>query len=334
MIRLYPFFRYSRTSHRPGAVLFIVLGILFITSVIVSLFIELQMFRLRESAADYASDSLRTHAYGALEISLATLEEFRSIDGALYAQAQGWHSPLNYMPEFELPEGMSLSISIEDESGRRSLPKMGEPELIRMLEGLDIDLYDAQVMAQSLLDWTDKDELQRLNGAEKDYYSREDPEYEPPNRPLVSYEELRYIRGFRDAFYDEKGVPNGKHSQFRAMTTLYEIEEVNLNSASAALIEAMNTQDNYAITQLYESLSGTDGITGNEDDVFLRTLPEGMNLPNTGTQVSLLRIRIAVERALASFTLEALVTPSNSQGSGNGNYPYQILVIRENAPLP
>lgn len=322
-----------------GAVLVAVLGLIFIITIIVGLFVELQTVKLREAAADYRSDDLRVNAYGALETTLAVLHAFKTVDGQLYAPAQGWSDPLKFAPEISFAQNMDISVTLTDESGRRSLNKMTEPELVQLLEGMQMDIYDSQILAQSLLDWIDPDDLQRISGAEKDHYERENLNHEPPNRNLVSYDELRYVRGFAEHFFDENGVPNSRFEQLKHMTTLHEVNNLNLNTASGGLIATLGAQNDYMAQMLQDQLAGFDGLIGTEDDTYLKTLPDGINLPNTGTVVELLRIRILARRGEATFRLEALVQPVASSASANrrgenASYPFSFVQLRENQPIP
>ena len=327
------------SSAKRGAVLVTVLGLIFVISVIVGLFVELQIFKIRESAADYHADDLRVHAYSTLEVTLAMIAEFQAVDSALYSPAQGWKDPLNYMDDFEQPEGVQINVTITDESSRRSLSKMTEPELTQLFEQLDIDLYESQILAQSLLDWTDKDELQRLSGAEKDYYEHENADYEPPNRPLISYEELHYIKGFKEHFFDEEGIPLPRYETLQSLTTLHNIDTVNLNTASGELLSSLNPENNYTAQMLVEQLAGLDGIVGTEDDTFLKSMPEGINLPHTGTTVQMLRIKIEILRGQSSFHLEALAKPTPASPTNTGRarrntaYPFTFIELRENSNI-
>ena len=51
-------------------------------------------------------------------------------------------------------------------------------------------------------DWTDSDNLKRLNGAEKTYYSKQAPPYFPRNGKIRDVNELHLIKGFNTVFAD------------------------------------------------------------------------------------------------------------------------------------
>ncbi|MGB2453372.1 MAG: hypothetical protein ACPIG7_02170, partial [Akkermansiaceae bacterium] len=63
-------------------------------------------------------------------------------------------------------------------------------------------------MADSLLDWIDEDELERLNGAETDWYESNGRTVIVPNAAPKNLDEVLNIRGFADVFLDEEGMQN------------------------------------------------------------------------------------------------------------------------------
>jgi general secretion pathway protein K len=85
-----------------------------------------------------------------------------------------------------------VEVSVEDEARRLDLNAPGvEVILARLLRrlGLDPNLADA------LADWTDRDDVERPHGAERDWYRRRVPALVPPNGPLGSIGELAFLRG-------------------------------------------------------------------------------------------------------------------------------------------
>jgi general secretion pathway protein K len=85
-----------------------------------------------------------------------------------------------------------VEVTVEDEARRLDLNAPGvEVVLGRLLRrlGLDPDLADA------LADWTDRDDIERPHGAERDWYRRRVPALVPPNGPLGSIGELAFLRG-------------------------------------------------------------------------------------------------------------------------------------------
>jgi DNA uptake protein ComE-like DNA-binding protein len=90
-----------------------------------------------------------------------------------------------------------VRYGLENESSRLNLNTVlladsgsenGARKLLMTLPGM------TETIADSILDWIDTDDEQRMLGAERDYYSTLDPPFEPRNGPLGSIEELLMVR--------------------------------------------------------------------------------------------------------------------------------------------
>ena len=80
-----------------------------------------------------------------------------------------------------------VEVTVEDEARRLDLNAPGvEVPLGRLLHRLGLD----QGVADALADWTDRDDVERPHGAERDWYRRHVPPLVPPNGPLGSVGEL------------------------------------------------------------------------------------------------------------------------------------------------
>jgi len=98
----------------------------------------------------------------------------------------------------------TVTVRIYDHAGKINLKRLSKQKLRQLLEkriGNDPEKLGA--LEDAWHDWTDRDELKRINGAEKDYYETLSPPYEPRNDPLETVEELLLIKGFAEVF---KGV--------------------------------------------------------------------------------------------------------------------------------
>ena len=68
-------------------------------------------------------------------------------------------------------------------------------EIRRLCLALEMDNHQAEIIADSILDWTDSDFLEHLNGAEDTYYLELRPPYRCKNAPLETYSEMLLVRG-------------------------------------------------------------------------------------------------------------------------------------------
>jgi general secretion pathway protein K len=98
--------------------------------------------------------------------------------------------------------GGSYRVEIQDESGKINVNTVSEEQLRLLIDACGIDKQDGDIIADSILDWRDRDALYRLNGAEDDYYQSLDPPYMAGNGRIETLEELLLIRGITpDYFY-------------------------------------------------------------------------------------------------------------------------------------
>lgn len=102
----------------------------------------------------------------------------------------------------QMPEG--VKVRIYDHAGMLNIRRLTPPQwrdLLKQKLGED-NPEKLDALTQCWEDWLDNDDLNRLNGAEKDYYSTLDPPYEPRNAAPETTEELRLIKGFDELFKD------------------------------------------------------------------------------------------------------------------------------------
>jgi general secretion pathway protein K len=102
----------------------------------------------------------------------------------------------------QMPEG--VKVRIYDHAGMLNIRRLTPPQwrdLFKHKLGED-NPEKLDSLIQCWEDWLDNDDLNRLNGAEKDYYLTLEPPYEPRNASPETVEELRLIKGFDELFKD------------------------------------------------------------------------------------------------------------------------------------
>jgi general secretion pathway protein K len=90
------------------------------------------------------------------------------------------------------------SVRITDESGKIDINQLNDATIVifkNLLTALGIDLETVTIIADSLLDWKDPDDLHRLNGAENSYYMSLPDPYPTKNANFTSVDELQLVRG-------------------------------------------------------------------------------------------------------------------------------------------
>lgn len=96
-----------------------------------------------------------------------------------------------------------LAVKAQDANGILSVTTIKTLPLKRLLTYFGVDSQNADIFIDSILDWIDQDDLTRINGAEKQWYSSQGFNYEPRNYQIQNKEELKLIRGLSPEIYSK-----------------------------------------------------------------------------------------------------------------------------------
>ncbi len=140
-----------------------------------------------------------------------------------------------------------FKIEKMNESGKVNLNRAGALLLKMMLNNYQIEESDKSIIVDSIMDWRDKDNLHRLNGAEDDYYLSLPQPYKCKNGDFTSVEELLLVRGvtpeifhggLKDmvAVYQDKETGPVSDIQRR---TGFDFNKININAASPRMLRAL-----------------------------------------------------------------------------------------------
>jgi len=133
--------------------------------------------------------------------------------------------------------GGAYEVEIRDEWGKININFAPEEQIRALLEVVGIEKQEADIIADSILDWRDVDNLHRINGAEDDYYQLLDPPYRAKNNRLDTVEELLMVRGVTpEYFYGRRdigpdGTPRDLYGLSRYFTAYSTSNRVNVNHA-------------------------------------------------------------------------------------------------------
>jgi general secretion pathway protein K len=311
---------------RRGSVIVVVLVTLMLAALMLVKFMESTAVELTLATRQADRDRLRGDAYAALETALAVMAEIKAIDDGLQSPEQGWGDPYAYAGETPR-EGVSVSFTFTDESGKASLPNLDQEELVDLALALGLTEFDARNFADGLLVWTKRDHVPQNIDAEASNYERALLPHQPPGRGLRSWDELRAVRTARDFVYAEDGALTSFGAALRENASLYAFSGSNVNSLAPALGLARG----WDLSQLNLINDYRAGRTGRPAGAppWFRSAGElapllGANA-NTGkldATAKLLRVRVEVREGAASAALVAWVTledgialPAASEGS-------------------
>jgi type II secretory pathway component PulK len=328
-------------KHKRGSIIVLVLIFVVLLTFIVVAFLEEATAKIKYYGLFHNRDDLRTDAYSAMEITLAVLNQYIEVEGALWGPEQGWYNPLDEAG-FVPAHANSVTVTFEDESAKLPLSKLSYDDLLTLFDVMGYDLPDAQSLADGIIDWTDEDDLRRLNGFDGEDYEDMDPPYRPSNSDIVSWDEFRLIQPLNETFWDENGRPTPAWSRFKSAVSLYHTGSINVNQANSTVQEYLYEKGVLDTTAFAYFKDGSDGIPGTEDDRLYRkgqgndglVLAEGSDVSDS---IQLLRVKVDANRGEARFSLEALVTwsgsnPAAGDASENANQETPGTAVQESQP--
>lgn len=285
---------------------------------------------------------LRLEAWSMMEVAVAVLADVREIDGSLYSPAQGWQNPLEYA-RVSPPEGLNVQFEFLDESGKMGINQVDEDSLFLLFDEMGFDLDASQELTDSLLDWIDEDDEVRIGGAESREYSSENLEMRAANRPLRNLQELKYVIGFKDYFFDLEGVPNENFEQFRQVFTTRNVQRINVNAADSLALMSLAGLGELQVETIYDYLDGIDNQPGTADDNYFASqeemaevVPELDELLPVDFRISILTIKVTVREGGSGYTLigtldlnQTVTIEATGEDGGSLDYPFLFLELTE-----
>jgi len=151
------------------------------------------------------------------------------------------------IPAVSYGEGQ-YEVRIGNERGKININGANEALLKMMLNGFDLEEQEKSIIVDSILDWRDKNNLHRLNGAEDDYYLSLPEPYECKDADFDSVEELLMVRGvtpeifyggLRDTVTVFKPSKRGKRVGHGLRMAKSDDEKININAAPRKVLLAL-----------------------------------------------------------------------------------------------
>ncbi len=229
-------------------------------------------------------------------------------------------------------------VDIQDESAKISVNTVGEEQLRALIAAAGITKPDADIIADSILDWRDADDAHRLNGAEDDYYETLNPPYKAKNGRIDAIEELLLIRGITPEYFygrpekDQNGSVVYKYGLSRYLTVYSTMPQVNVNYAALPVLLSIPGMSPEAAQKIYERrhlkpFKTTLEITRDLGvSVGTTTLPF-LSVNQTGTYT------LTVSAHAANSKARRVIRAVISLGGGTDpNKQYRTLYWNENIP--
>jgi len=189
---------------------------------------------------------------------------------ATEALNQTWRANAELYAEHELGDG-TFTVSVIDEESLLPINRLSDGRLKRLLQLLEVDPTQVDIIADSIIDWIDGNDLSRLNGAESDYYMTLNPPYRAKNAPIHRPQELLMIRGVTRELY--QGTPD--RPGLKDLVVPF-TQQVNINTASPLVLQVILYLDEATLHPLLRRRDGPDEIPGTDDDRPFRNVQEAI----------------------------------------------------------
>ena len=170
--------------------------------------------------------------------------------------------------------GISYQARIESEAARFNinvlLMRKDKQLLTDIFTDWGMDLLDAQMLVDNLIDWIDPGDLTELNGAEIDWYEAQGRPNHPFNRPFYSLEEMRLVK--------DMGLLEELKPDWRKWFTIWSNGKLDIHEAKPELIAAAAEVSIDEATNLVDYVLGPDQERDTEDDQRFQNLTEALSL--------------------------------------------------------
>jgi len=221
--------------------------------------------------------------------------------------------------------GEGYEVKVISEGGRFNinyllLTTKDKPLLKSIFVDWGLELDDAQMVTDSLVDWVDADDDEQLNGAEKKFYEKQDRINQPFNRPFYDLSEMSLVRGM--------DLVESVRPDWRNWFTIWSGGKLDLNEASAELIAAAAEVPVDQADIVPETVRGTDGERDTTDDV-----PFDQN--GVTTALDLLGVDANGRPDIAQrFTVNDATTRIESLGQAEGAKRKITVIVRNRTGKP
>jgi len=190
--------------------------------------------------------------------------------------------------------GKNFELRVVDEAGKLALNHLSSAQIAQILYNLEVPDDEAQVIADSIIDWRDKDDLHQPEGAESEYYEDLPRPYRAKNAPFDAIDELLLVRGVTREIYEGNEEYPGLKDIFSIFN---KSPKVSLRAISPEVMQALGGIDREEAGQLQ-----ADRANSQED-----TIPEALRDLIAGGTVGEARSKPAIE-----MTIEARVKAGQS----------------------
>ncbi len=265
------------TFSRRGVAMVLVMWVVLVLSLLISGFAftmhvetRLESFNRKQLKAELIARS------GIEAARLVLLRDLTSAtEGGFDAPNQEWATNQTLYVDHPLGDGV-LNVRVTDEESKLPVNKLSPTQWRRLLDLLGVDPADADVIADSVADWIDDNDLHLLNGAENEYYQSLVPPYRSKDAPMDRVEELLLVRGVTaEIFHGQPATEDADEIPgLVEFVTATSSGKINVNTADPLALKAALGLDDVQTEAVVNRRDGGDGAWGTDDDQPFRSLEE------------------------------------------------------------
>lgn len=148
--------------------------------------------------------------------------------------------------------GAQVWVRVGDEGAKIPINWADDTVLNHVLSNLGVPTEETGAIADAILDWRDKDDEHRLNGAESEYYQGLPRPYVAKNAPFDSLEELLLVKGVTRELY-EGGSEDFPIGLREVMTVFGPRKKLNVSNAPPEVLKAFFNLDEEELEQILET---------------------------------------------------------------------------------
>lgn len=201
----------------------------------------------------------------------------------------------------------TFSVTITDLERKFNINTADQSVLQQAMTIMGVDASLTPTIADSILDWIDKDDDPHLSGAESDYYMSLNPPYVSKSGPIDDISELLLMKGIFEnpeiywgsqstnhpiSAFQSRGkrgfndrpppaYPFGLVDIFNTLSS----GRINLNTASLTTLQMIPGVDESIASGIIQLRAGPDGADGTDDDVPLHNVGELVNVPGIRREI-------------------------------------------------
>lgn len=210
--------------------------------------------------------------------------------------------------------GRRIRMLIADESGKVNINHASKEQLQQLFTALGVEESTADSLSDAVLDWRDKNDLHRLNGAELPQYEEAGLNYAPRNGLFKSIEELQMVLGMTTDLY----------RQLEGLISVYTTnKKISPTTATRAVLLTLPDVDE-AMVDEYLLQRAESERTGEPV-----TQPDWYSGDSKSSNVYMI-----IAEAMIDENISEKIMAIIKKGQAKNGLPFQTLKWTENFPMP